>query len=246
MSKLTNKIIVVTGGSGLIGSALLTHLRAEGAIGINAEIKIVTDLEKNAIACDITNEQSVQQAIDLIVQKYKKIDGWVNCAYPRTADWGNNFENISASSWKQNVDMQLNSVFTCCQLISKQMKLQKNGNIVNLSSIYGVVGPDFGVYEGTGMTMPAAYAAIKGGIVNFTRYLASYLGADGIRVNCVSPGGIFDNQNELFVKQYEQRVPMKRMGKPGDIVPAISFLLSDEASYITGHNLVIDGGWTAI
>jgi NAD(P)-dependent dehydrogenase (short-subunit alcohol dehydrogenase family) len=244
MSKLTNKIIVVTGGSGLIGSALLTHLRAEGAIGINAEIKIVTDLEKNA--CDITNEQSVQQAIDLIVQKYKKIDGWVNCAYPRTADWGNNFENISASSWKQNVDMQLNSVFTCCQLISKQMKLQKNGNIVNLSSIYGVVGPDFGVYEGTGMTMPAAYAAIKGGIVNFTRYLASYLGADGIRVNCVSPGGIFDNQNELFVKQYEQRVPMKRMGKPGDIVPAISFLLSDEASYITGHNLVIDGGWTAI
>ena len=246
MGKLTNKIIVVTGGSGLIGSAILAHVRAEGATGINAEIQVETDLEKNMITCDITNEGSVQQTIDFIIQKHKKIDGWVNCAYPRTSDWGNHFENISAASWKQNVDLQLNSVFTCCQLISKQMKLQKTGSIVNLSSIYGVVGPDFSVYEGTGMTMPAAYAAIKGGIISFTRYLASYLGADGIRVNCVSPGGIFDNQNELFVKQYEQRVPMKRMGKADDIAPSISFLLSDEAAYITGHNLVIDGGWTAI
>jgi NAD(P)-dependent dehydrogenase (short-subunit alcohol dehydrogenase family) len=96
------------------------------------------------------------------------------------------------------------------------------------------------------MTMPAAYSAIKGGVVNFSRYLASYYGPHGIRINCVSPGGIFDNQNEVFVSQYEKKVPLRRMGLPDDISPAISFLLSDESKYITGQNLIIDGGWTAI
>jgi NAD(P)-dependent dehydrogenase (short-subunit alcohol dehydrogenase family) len=126
------------------------------------------------------------------------------------------------------------------------MKVQQFGSIVNLSSIYGTVGPDFTIYEGTNMTMPAAYSAIKGGIVNFSRYLASYYGPYGIRVNCVSPGGILDQQDELFVKQYEKKVPMRRMGLPEDIAPSISFLLSDETKYITGQNLIIDGGWTSI
>jgi len=126
------------------------------------------------------------------------------------------------------------------------MKNQQFGSIVNISSIYGTVGPDFTIYEGTNMTMPAAYSAIKGGIVNFTRYLASYYGPYGIRVNCVSPGGILDQQDELFVKQYEKKVPMRRMGLPEDIAPSISFLLSDETKYITGQNLIIDGGWTSI
>lgn len=246
MGKLQNKVIVVTGGSGLIGRAILAHAQAEGATAINAEINAVTDLGHKLVNCDITDKLSVQKAIELILSAYSTIDGWVNCAYPRTADWGSTFENIEDISWRQNVDMQLNSVFTCCQLISSVMKKQKNGSIVNLASIYGVVGPDFSVYEGTGMTMPAAYAAIKGGIVNFTRYMASYFGPDGIRVNCISPGGIFDQQTERFVKQYEQKVPLRRMGTAADIAPAVSFLLSDEAAYITGHNLMIDGGWTSI
>jgi NAD(P)-dependent dehydrogenase (short-subunit alcohol dehydrogenase family) len=109
-----------------------------------------------------------------------------------------------------------------------------------------LVGPDFGVYDGTEMTMPAAYSAIKGGVVNFSRYLASYYGPDNIRINCVSPGGIFDNQNDIFIKQYERRVPMRRMGLPADIAPSVTFLLSDAAGYITGHNLMVDGGWTII
>ena len=246
MSKLTNKVIVITGGSGLIGSAVIKHLQAANAIAINAEIDVATDLNKGLVSCDVTSEASVQQVINLVAGKYGKIDGWVNCAYPRTTDWGKKFEDIAVESWKQNVDMQLNSLFISCQLVAKQMQLQGSGSIINLSSIYGVVGPDFGVYQGTDMTMPAAYSAIKGGVVNFTRYLASYLGKYGIRVNCVSPGGIYDEQNELFVNQYEERVPLKRMGTPGDIAPSISFLLSDDAAYITGQNLIIDGGWTAI
>ena len=126
------------------------------------------------------------------------------------------------------------------------MKNQEFGSIVNISSIYGTVGPDFTIYEGTNMTMPAAYSAIKGGVINFTRYLASYLGPQNIRVNTISPGGIFDNQPANFVDNYNKKVPLRRMGLPNDITPSVIFLLSDESSYITGQNIIIDGGWTAI
>jgi NAD(P)-dependent dehydrogenase (short-subunit alcohol dehydrogenase family) len=126
------------------------------------------------------------------------------------------------------------------------MKPQGQGCIVNIASIYGVVGNDWTIYEGTNMVSAPAYSAIKGGIINFTRYLAALYGQDGIRVNCVSPGGIFDHQPESFVKAYEKKTPLKRMGSPKDIAPAVSFLLSKNAGYITGHNLIIDGGWTSI
>ena len=126
------------------------------------------------------------------------------------------------------------------------MLLSNSGSIVNIASIYGVVGPDFNIYEGTTMTMPAAYSAIKGGLISFTKYLASYLGPNNIRVNAVSPGGIFDNQNPIFVNNYNNKVPLRRMGNPDDIIPAIIFLLSEDAKYITGQNLIIDGGWTSI
>ena len=141
--------------------------------------------------------------------------------------------------------MQMNAVFYICQQSMPYLERSK-GSIVNISSIYGVVGPDFTVYDNTQMTMPAAYSAIKGGVVNFSRYLASYYGKKGIRVNVVSPGGIFDHQHETFVNQYNKKVPMGRMGLPKDIAPSVSFLLSEDAGYITGQNLVVDGGWTAI
>ena len=115
-----------------------------------------------------------------------------------------------------------------------------------MTSIYGVVGNDLTMYENTSINTAAPYSAIKGGVINFTRYLASYYGRNGVRINCVSPGGIFDNQHETFVSNYEKKVPMGRMGNPDDIAPAVSFLLSDEAKYITGQNLIVDGGWTVI
>jgi NAD(P)-dependent dehydrogenase (short-subunit alcohol dehydrogenase family) len=246
MSKLKNKIVVVTGGSGLLGKALIHHLKELGAIVINLDLILDGSETENNIHCDVTNELSVEQTINKIVQKHGKIDGWINNAYPRTSDWGNKFEEISLESWRTNVDLQLNSVFLCCQKVLKVMKIQEFGSIVNIASIYGINAPDFSIYNGTQMTMPAAYSAIKGGVINFTKYLASYFGPTGIRINSVSPGGVYSNQNELFVKQYESKVPLKRMAHPTDIAPSISFLISDEAGYITGHNLIVDGGWTII
>lgn len=246
MNNLSGKSIVVTGGNGLIGRAIVNDLLANGASVFNADVSESNHTDAIYIQCDITNEASVENALKYVEKKCGKVDGWVNNAYPRTSDWGIKFENIPIDSWKKNVDLQLNSTFLCCQSVMHIMQKQKSGSIVNISSIYGVVGPDFNVYNGTEMTMPAAYSAIKGGIINFSRYLASYFGPHGIRVNCVSPGGIFDHQNENFVSNYESKVPMRRMGLPDDIAPAVSFLMSDGARYITGQNIIIDGGWTAI
>lgn len=246
MKTLKEHVIIVTGGSGLIGKAILKDITDKGGIAVNLDLNIDTDLENGQLACDITSFDNIQNAVKEIMKHYGCIDGLVNSAYPRTDDWGVPFEEINAESLSRNVDWQLNSYILFCKEVIKVMKPAQKGSIVNIASIYGVVGNDFTIYEGTGMEPPAAYTAIKGGLINISRFLASKYGADGIRVNCVSPGGIFDHQNDKFVKAYEQKVPMKRMGNPIDIAPAVSFLLSDEAAYITGQNLVVDGGWTAI
>jgi NAD(P)-dependent dehydrogenase (short-subunit alcohol dehydrogenase family) len=245
MFSLNNKVIVVTGGNGLLGREIVASLKGAGAIVISADINIVTENNEN-VHIDIANEQSVSKAIKSILSLYGSIDGWVNNAYPRTKDWGNKLENVSISSWRENVDLHLNGYFICCKYVLEQMKKQGRGSLINMSSIYGFLGPDFSVYEGTEMTMPVAYSAIKGGINNLTRYLASYFGPFQVRVNSISPGGIFDNQSDKFVHNYNNKVPMRRMGEPKDIVAAVHFLLSNESSYITGHNLVVDGGWSII
>ncbi len=246
MLRLKDKIIIVTGGKGLLGAAFVKDIIKEGGIAINADISSENDLNKFEIKTDITSDDSILKTVESVLNTFGRIDGLVNSAYPRTSDWGNSFEDFSPDCWRKNLDMQLTSYFVFCQTVLKHMKKQQSGSIVNIASIYGAVGPDFSIYKGTQMTNGPGYSAIKGGLINFTRYLASCFGKYGIRANCVSPGGIFDNQNPVFVKNYEEKVPLNRMGTPDDVAPAVSFLLSDEARYITGHNLMVDGGWTAI
>ena len=245
MFSLNNKVIVVTGGNGLLGKEITSAFRNKGAVVIAADIKF-DNKGVHDIFLDITDEESVRKGIRFLLERHERIDGWVNNAYPRTSDWGAKFEDISLESWRKNVDMHLNGYFLCCQMVLEQMKKQGFGSLINMSSIYGLVGPDFNIYEKTEMTMPAAYAAIKGGLNNLTRYLASYYGPYQIRINTVSPGGIFDNQPKAFIENYNNKVPMRRMGSPKDIVSAVYFLLCDESEYITGHNLVVDGGWSII
>ena len=245
MITIENKVIVITGGNGLLGKEMVNTFRSNGAKVISFDIFHEKKGEFD-YTVDISKKSSVINGVNKIIKKFNRIDGWVNNAYPRTQDWGKKIEEIDIDSWRKNIDMHLNGYFICCQVVLELMKLKRKGSFINMSSIYGSLGPDFSIYKGTEITSPAAYSAIKGGINNLTRYLASYYGDSQIRVNSVSPGGIFDNQSELFVQNYINKVPLKRMGNPQDIVSAIYFLLSDQSSYINGHNLVVDGGWSII
>lgn len=256
---LHDKVVIVTGAVGLIGKAFCLEIAKVGGYVILADIneekgreieeKINEKYGKEQVKfynVDITNIESINKSIRLILDKFGKIDALVNNAYPRSKNYGKKkFEEVTYDDFCENINMHLGGYFLISQQVSKVMMEQKFGNIINIASIYGFAAPRFEIYENTDMTMPVEYAAIKGGIINLTKYLASYLGKYNIRVNCISPGGIFDNQPESFVERYSQKVLIeKRMANVDDLAGALLFLLSDASRYITGQNIIVDGGWS--
>lgn len=246
---LKNKIIVVTGGLGLLGSAMVKHIRNEGGTAICTDIACKDDLKNGQCRIDITDEVSVRAAASAIVKQFGKLDGWVNNAYPRSPAFRLPFEEQPQKDFELNLVSHLGGYALCARVSLAQMRLQGFGSLVNMGSIYGCVAPDPRLYEGMeSIASPTVYAAIKGGIIQMTRSLAALYGQYGIRVNAVSPGGIVDErkQDKAFIERYAHRVPLGRMGTPDDVAPAVVFLLSDAARYITGHNLLVDGGWTAV
>lgn len=256
MIGLEGKSAVVTGGAGLIGSEIVNALAQAGARIVIAEVdknraKALADkLSDNGFDVEyqyfnMTDIKNLGKNIKDIEKRLDGIDVWINAAYPRTGDWNKKPEAISCKSWQRNIDMQLNSYALSSKYAAELMK-KKGGSIINLGSIYGVVGNDFNVYEGTSMTGPMAYSAIKGGVVNLGRYLASYFGKYNVRVNTICPGGVFNKQNPVFVRNYAKRVPLKRMAKAEEVASAALFLASDLSSYVTGTTLMIDGGWSAV
>jgi NAD(P)-dependent dehydrogenase (short-subunit alcohol dehydrogenase family) len=253
---LKGKKAVVAGGAGLLGREIVLALAQAGAKVVIADVNervgqtLAQGLQTKKLAVvfqkfDITELNELEENLASIIKKAGGVDIYVNTAYPRTSDWSSDVEAVGVSSWRENVDIQLNAYALSSKYVAKHMK-KKGGSLINMGSIYGVVGPDFTIYKNTKINNPAMYAAIKGGIINFGRYLASYYGRYNVRVNTVCPGGVFDNQNAVFVKNYNDKVPMKRMARKDEIASAVLFLASDAASYITGTTFMVDGGWTAI
>jgi len=244
-----DKIAIVTGGGGLLGQEISKALADFGAKVYVAEIGQQNfpspSPRINYLKLDTTSEEEVKKAFKQVSDKEKKLDILVTCAYPRTNDWGTTAENVSFDSWQKNLNSQLGGTFICCREAAEYMQKTGGGSIINMASIYGVVAPDFSIYKGTDMTTPVAYSAIKSGLIGLTRYFATYYSNFNVRANSISPGGIKDKQPDEFVNEYSKKTPLGRMGEAADIVGGVIFLASESSSYITGQNLLIDGGWTA-
>jgi NAD(P)-dependent dehydrogenase (short-subunit alcohol dehydrogenase family) len=255
---LKGKVALVTGGAGMVGSLISTALGEAGATVVIADLvgqeERAEELQKKgflatAIPLDLSKESSIIALKEQIIAKYGKIGILFNNAVKRIRK---PLELISVEEWEELAKVNSTGFFLCCKVFIEQMAKQKSGNIINISSIYGIVGPDFRIYEGTKMTMPPDYAFSKGGVVNFTRYLATVYAKYNIRVNTISLGSFcpsnkqkgIDKDYEKFLKNYISRVPLGRTLNENDVKGASLFLASEASAYITGHNLVVDGGWT--
>jgi len=197
---------------------------------------------------DCANMEQIETNFSALLNECGCPDIFINCSYPRTLDWeSSTFKDITLESFRKNVDIHMNSVTWLARLAAEAIvKNIKSGSIIQLGSIYGVVGQDLTIYEGTDMAENMTYAAVKGGITNLTRLMASYYGKFNIRVNTICPGGVFANQDPTFVENYSNKTPLKRMGSPEEIASVALFLASEAASYITGATIMVDGGWTSV
>lgn len=253
--RLDGRVALVTGGAGIYGIHISRALAEAGAHVIVAS----RDLEKCTLFASALKDEGLQASAELldlgsegsilalrerIVSGFGRLDVLFNNAVARA---GGDPGTTTAEEWESSMQINSTGLFLSCKIFGELMVNQRSGTIVNIASIYGMVGPDFHIYEGTDMTSPADYAFSKGGMISLTRYLASYYGKFGVRVNALSPGGFrTENQPEQFVEQYTRKTLLGRMAADDDIKGAAVFLASDASSYITGQNLAVDGGWTAI
>jgi NAD(P)-dependent dehydrogenase (short-subunit alcohol dehydrogenase family) len=249
---LKNKVAIVTGALGLIGK---NHCYALAEAGANI---VVCDLDENkcqkfaislpsksiGVGVDITKKSSVENLKSKALKEFGKIDILVN-----NAAINDMFENYPIDMWQKSIDVNLTGTFLCSQIIGSEMAKAGKGSIINIASTYGMVGPDQSIYKkpdgAQSFCKSPAYPATKGAIINFTRFLAAYWGNKGVRVNTLSPGGVENNQDEYFINNYSTKTMLGSMAAPDDYKGAIVFLASDASSYMTGANLVVDGGWTA-
>ena len=256
--KLDKKVAYVLGGSGTIGVEVCKALQDCKAYVVNLDKKnniILKRMKIKFINFDLKKLQISEKKINKIIRENKVPDIFINCSYPFTNDWKNmSFKKLRIQSIQDNVNLQLNSAGWITRLIAESMRKNKvKGSILSLGSIYGMVAQDQKLYKNTNIELNSIYSAIKGGLVNYTKQLASYYGKFNIRANIISPGGIkgrivgkSKTHNSKFIKNYSSRTALNRMATTADIAPVVVFLVSDASSYITGANIVVDGGWTII
>ena len=273
MFDLSEKVILVVGGRGHLGRDFCRKLHDQGARVISADLPIDTKTGKQdekrpeddyieQFEVDVSERSSVASVVDEIIRKHQKIDVLVFAATTKPKDFYLPFLECSLEGWQAVIRVEMDGLFLVAQEVGKIMEQNQFGSMIFLSSIYGVVGNDQRIYAGANLQevhgsdpvngeakqlySHAAYAAVKGSIISMTRFLAAYWGDKNIRVNCISPGGVqHEGENETFLEKYAQKVPLGRKAKANEISASVVFLASDEASYVTGQNIIVDGGWTA-
>ncbi len=257
---LTGRVAVITGGAGHVGRAIGEGLAELGASVVPLDLsetrcaEVAGDLRERyrvdcrPLALDLVDEAALRRVPEQVSEWYGRLDVLVHCAAlvgtSELKGWATRFPEHQPEAWRRALEVNLTSPFILTQACAPLLAEGGRGSVIHISSIYGMVGPDERLYEGTSMAMPAAYAASKGGLIQFTRYLATVL-APRIRVNTLSLGGIWRQQPEAFTRRYEERTPLRRMGAEQDVKGAAAFLASDLSEYVTGQNLAVDGGWTA-
>lgn len=260
---LSGKVAIVTGATGLLGKEHCRALSSYGATVVATDIDepktidFARELGSNSIGLymDITNPESIKSVLKTTIEKFGKIDILVNNAAindmvedPKSSLEQSKFENYPLETWEKSLKVNLTGTFLCCQIIGKQMADQGFGSIINIASTYGIVAPDQSLYTDENGSQiffkPPAYPVTKAGVIMLTKYLAAYWGKKGIRVNCISPGGVENNQNPEFIDKYSKKTPSSRMANKTDYQGALIYLASDSSSYTNGANIVVDGGWT--
>ncbi len=256
---LTDRVAIITGGAGLLAYEHAIALSAYGAKIILTDFNedkckmAVAELQKlhiNAVAkyCDVTQKQSWEKLLIEVMNEFGKVDILINNAgftnQSKSANFDASFENFPLEDWNAIMNVNLTGAFLGCQTIGKQMLVQGKGSIINIASLYGVVSPNHAIYPGTGISQPVAYSVSKHGVVALTKYIATLWASKGVRVNALTPGGIFNNHQGLFLERFQQLNPIGRMSDKTELRGGIVYLASDASSHVVGHNLIIDGGWT--
>jgi NAD(P)-dependent dehydrogenase (short-subunit alcohol dehydrogenase family) len=254
---LKGRIALVTAGAGpLFGSSISEALAEAGATVVTASRSLerneafAADLRSRGydavgMQVDVCQDDSIAQLHEQVLARFGRLDVLVNSALARQGHAGG-FEQQTTAHWRQVAEGDFAGLMLLCQKFIGTMVQQQAGSVINIASIYGVVSNDPRLYEGTDMLQPPSYNFVKAGMINLTRYLACYYGRHGVRVNAISPGGYFNHQPQSFVEAYNRRAPLGRMLSNEDIQGAVVFLASDASRYVTGTNLMVDGGWTAL
>jgi NAD(P)-dependent dehydrogenase (short-subunit alcohol dehydrogenase family) len=254
---LSNKVVIITGGAGLLGQEFTKTVLQNNGIAIIGDYNKEKGLEikeslqklypKSIIEfhiLDINNKNSIIDLINNLQKKFGKIDALVNNAYPRNKNYGQKFEDVTYNDFCENINLNLGGTFLISQQFLHYFSKQGYGNIINISSIYGITTPRFEIYNDTKMTMPVEYAAIKSSLIHLTKYMAKYYKGKNIRINAISLGGILDNQPSSFLKAYKSFCLNKGMLDKSDVNGTLLYLLSDNSTFMNGQNIIIDDGFS--